>query len=94
MEEDLVVVVVASGSYKQSITELLRQSKYNKTIRTSELDASCADRRPWRPGAWVSKNSLRRLSACKMKVVYAVDMKESDSRLYNQRKLSLIFSRE
>jgi hypothetical protein len=32
MEEDLVVVVVASGSYKQSITELLCQSKYKKTI--------------------------------------------------------------
>ncbi len=80
-------MVVASGSYKKSITELLRQSKYKKTISTAELDASCADRRPWRAGAWVSKNSLRRLSACKMKVVYAVDMKESDSRLYNQRKL-------
>ncbi len=35
----------------------------------------------------MSKNSLRRLSACKMEVLYAVDMKEIDSRLYNQRKL-------
>jgi hypothetical protein len=41
MEENLLVVVVASGSYKQSITELLCQSKYKKTISTSELDASC-----------------------------------------------------
>ncbi|CAM6068347.1 unnamed protein product [Sphagnum tenellum] len=94
MEEDLVVVVIASGSSKQSITELLRQSKYKKTISISELDASCADRRPWRPRSWVSKNSLRRLSACKMKVVYALDMKESDSRLYNQRKLfAFLFKR-
>jgi hypothetical protein len=36
MEEDLVVVVIASGSYKQSITELLRQSKYKKTIFSFE----------------------------------------------------------
>jgi hypothetical protein len=44
MEEDLVVVVIASGSYKQSITELLRQKQVQEDYK--HIRAGCFVRRP------------------------------------------------